>query len=116
MSKIGFCGAKKLNSKIVMISFLIGGKGNVGNEKKRSRQERVELGKSFLSAVSSHDWNLAESLILFADFVTVNDFLCISLDSLWFLTTHVELHGITGLVKKVIDNGAYDFTRAALLT
>jgi hypothetical protein len=42
--------------------------------------------------------------------------LCITLDSIWFLTAQQELHGITGLIKKIIANGAYDFTRAALRT
>ncbi|XP_021752658.1 ankyrin repeat protein SKIP35-like [Chenopodium quinoa] len=116
MSKVGCYGSKKQKSKAVTTSSQVGKKGNVGNEKKLSRQDRIELGKLFQSAVSSHDWDLAESLILFADPLTLNDFLCISLDSIWFLTTHEELHGITGLVKKIIANGAYDFTRAALRT
>ncbi|KNA08478.1 hypothetical protein SOVF_162220 [Spinacia oleracea] len=116
ISKVGCYGAKKQKSKGVTTGSQAGKKGNVGNEKKLSRQDRIELGKLFQSAVSSHDWDLAESLILFADPLTLNDFLCISLDSIWFLTTHEELHGITGLVKKIITNGAYDFTRAALRT
>ncbi|XP_021774725.1 ankyrin repeat protein SKIP35-like [Chenopodium quinoa] len=116
MSKVGCYGSKKQKSKAVTTSSQLGKKGSVGNEKKLSRQDRIELGKLFQSAVSSHDWDLAESLILIADPLTLNDFLCISLDSIWFLTTHEELHGITGLVKKIIANGAYDFTRAALRT
>ncbi|CAI9770943.1 unnamed protein product [Fraxinus pennsylvanica] len=47
---------------------------------------------------------------------TLNDALCISLDSIWFLSAKQELYGITGLIKKIIANGAYDFTRAALRT
>ncbi|RVW69046.1 Ankyrin repeat protein SKIP35 [Vitis vinifera] len=93
-----------------------GKKDKVGNEKKLSRQDRIELGRMFQGAVSSHDWELAESLILLADPHTLNDALCISLDSIWFLSTQEELHGITSLIKKIISNGAYDFTRAALRT
>ncbi|CAO2838324.1 unnamed protein product [Amaranthus hypochondriacus] len=116
ISKVGCCNAKKQKSKVVTISSHVGKKGNVGNEKKFSRQGRIELGKYFQSAVSSHDWYLAENYILIADPATLNDFLCISLDSVWFLATHEELHGITGLIKKIIANGAFDFTRAALRT
>jgi hypothetical protein len=70
----------------------------------------------FQSAVSCHDWEPAESLILLADPQTLNDALCITLDSIWFLSTQQELDGITSLIKKIIANGAYDFTRAALRT
>ncbi|KAL2922412.1 Ankyrin repeat protein SKIP35 [Bienertia sinuspersici] len=116
MAKVGCYGAKKQKSKAATRTSQVAKKGNVGNENKLSRQDRIELGKLFQSAVSSHDWDLAESLILFADPLTLNDFLCISLDSIWFLTTYEELYGITGLIKKIIANGAYDFTRAALRT
>ncbi|XP_059277449.1 ankyrin repeat protein SKIP35-like isoform X1 [Lycium ferocissimum] len=85
-------------------------------EKKLSRQDRIELGRLLQGAVSGSDWELAESLILLADPQTLNDALCIALDSIWFLTSHDELYGITGLIKKIIANGAYDFTRAALRT
>ena len=85
-------------------------------EKKLSRQDRIELGRLFQGAVSSHDWELAESLIKLADPQTLNDALCISLDSIWFLSTHNELDGITALIKTIISNGASDFTRAALRT
>ncbi|KAL8537969.1 hypothetical protein ACS0TY_000061 [Phlomoides rotata] len=47
---------------------------------------------------------------------TLNDVLCISLDSIWFLSTHQEMCGITGIIKKIIANGAYEFTRVALRT
>ncbi|KAK6138597.1 hypothetical protein DH2020_027650 [Rehmannia glutinosa] len=67
-------------------------------------------------AVSSLDWELAESLFLLADSQTLNDVLCISLDSIWFLHTQQELYGITRMIKMIIANGAYDFTRAALRT
>ncbi|XP_009797824.1 ankyrin repeat protein SKIP35-like isoform X2 [Nicotiana sylvestris] len=85
-------------------------------EKKLSRQDRIELGRLFQGAVSGHDWELAESLILLADPQTLNDTLCIALDSIWFLTSQEELYGITGLIKKIIGNGAFDFTRAVLRT
>ncbi|KAL3642163.1 Ankyrin repeat protein skip35 [Castilleja foliolosa] len=101
------CSAEKLKSKLAE---------NVKNEKKLSRQDRIELGRLFQGALSSLDWELAESLILLADPQTLNDALCISLDSIWFLSTQRELCGITRMIKMVIANGAYDFTRAVLRT
>lgn len=86
------------------------------NERKLSRQDRIELGRLFQGAVSSHDWELAESLILLGDPQTLNDALCISLDSIWFLSSKPEMYGITRMIEKIIANGAYDFTRAALRT
>ncbi|KAM0940065.1 putative ankyrin repeat-containing domain superfamily [Dioscorea sansibarensis] len=91
-------------------------KDSDGKERRLSRQDRIELGRLFQGAVSSHDWELAESLILLADPQMLNDALCISLDSIWFLTTRQQLNGITGLIKKIVANGARDFTRAALRT
>ncbi|GMI98740.1 hypothetical protein like AT3G59910 [Hibiscus trionum] len=76
----------------------------------------IELGQLFQGAVSSHDWELAESLILSADPQTLNDALCVTLDATWFLSTHQELYGITELIKKIIASGAYDFTRAIFRT
>ncbi|XP_051126406.1 ankyrin repeat protein SKIP35-like isoform X2 [Andrographis paniculata] len=105
------CGAEKLKARLAASNSETGKNG-----RKLSRQERIELGRSFQGAVSSHDWELAESLILLADPQTLNDALCISLDSIWFLRTQQELYGITGLIKKIVSNGAYDFTRAALRT
>ncbi|KAL6578212.1 Ankyrin repeat protein skip35 [Orobanche minor] len=105
------CGAEKLKSRLAAYESESGKNG-----RKLSRQDRIELGRLFQGAVSSHDWELAESLILLADPQTLNDALCISLDSIWFLSTQQELHGITGLIKKIIANGAYDFTRGALRT
>ncbi|KAG8375849.1 hypothetical protein BUALT_Bualt09G0001900 [Buddleja alternifolia] len=105
------CGAEKLKTRLAASDSEPGKNG-----KKLSRQDRIELGRLFQGAVSSHDWELAESLILLADPQTLNDALCISLDSIWFLSTQLELYGITGLIKKIIANGAYDFTRAALRT
>ncbi|KAJ9173918.1 hypothetical protein P3X46_017005 [Hevea brasiliensis] len=110
------CGAKKLKSHVVVIESEIGNKENIGHDRKLTKQDRIDLGRLFQGAVSSHDWELAESLILLADPQTLNDTLCITLDSIWFLSTQQELHGITGLIKKIIANGAYDFTRAALRT
>ncbi|KAK9664929.1 hypothetical protein RND81_14G078000 [Saponaria officinalis] len=109
MSEVGSFVAKKQKSNVV-------DKGNAENERKVGRQDRIELGKLFESSLSSHEWDLAESLISLADPPILNDFLCISLDSIWFLCTHEEFHAISGVVKKIIANGAYDFTRAALRT
>ncbi|GMH29699.1 hypothetical protein Nepgr_031542 [Nepenthes gracilis] len=116
ISRISCCGGDKYKSKIDMTVSKVGKNGGLGNEKKLSRQERIELCRLFQSAVSAYDWDLAESFILFADPQSLNDFLCISLDSIWFLCTQQELYGVTGLIKKIIANGAYDFTRAALRT
>ncbi|KAJ4968288.1 hypothetical protein NE237_014989 [Protea cynaroides] len=110
------CSPKKHKSKISTADFELRKKDRNGQDKKLSRQDRIELGRMFQGAVSSHDWELAESLILLADPQTLNDALCISLDSIWFLSTEQELHGLTELIKKIIANGAYDFTRAALRT
>jgi len=85
-------------------------------EKKLSRQERVELGRMFQVAVSSHDLEHAESLILLADPQTLNDVLCIALDSIWFLTSRLEVNHITDLIRKIVASGAHDFTRAVLRT
>nr|CAD1819893.1 unnamed protein product [Ananas comosus var. bracteatus] len=84
--------------------------------RKLSRQDRIELSRLFQGAVTSHDWELAESLVPLADLQTLNDALCVALDSIWFLSTNDELRGITGLIKKIVANGANDFTRAALRT
>lgn len=111
------CGsAKKLKSRLVSTDSEFVKDEKMAHEKKLSRQDRIELGRLFQGAVSSHDWELAESLISLADPHTLNDALCISLDSIWFLGSHQELYGITGLIKKIIANGANDFTRAALRT
>ncbi|CAN4076170.1 unnamed protein product [Withania somnifera] len=110
------CGVNKLKARLASSDGEIGINEKSGHEKKLSRQERIELGRLFQGAVSCHDWELAESLILLADPQTLNDALCIALDSVWFLSTQQELYGITGLIKKIISNGAFDFTRAALRT
>lgn len=88
----------------------------LGQERKLNRQDRIELCRLFQGAVSSHDWELAESLIMLADQQTLNDSLCIALDSIWFLSTPQELDGVMALIKMIIANGAYDFTRAAMRT
>lgn len=110
------CSSRKLKSRVGAADSGLSKKEKYGPDKKLSRQDRIELCRLFQGAVSSHDWEFAESLILLADPPTLNDTLCIALDSIWFLSTHQELHGITGLIKKIIANGAYDFTRAALRT
>lgn len=110
------CGAKKVKSGMLSDDSELSKNEKVGHEKKLSRQDRIELGRLFQGAVSSHDWELAESLIFLADPQTLNDALCIALDSIWFLSTQQALDGITGLIKKIIANGAYDFTRSALRT
>ncbi|KAI3975313.1 hypothetical protein MKX01_033553 [Papaver californicum] len=110
------CSATKLKQRMAVEDFELRRKDKNGRDRKLSRPERIELGRMFQSAVSSHDWDLADSLIMLADPQTLNDALCISLDSIWFLNTQQELLGITGLMKKVISQGAYDFTRAALRT
>ncbi|XP_061355007.1 ankyrin repeat protein SKIP35-like [Gastrolobium bilobum] len=116
MSSHYCCNAKKLKSGALTIACELGSNEKIGLEKKLCRQDRIELGRLFQGAVSSHDWELAESLILVADPQTLNDALCITLDSIWFLSTELELNGITGFIRKIIANGAYDFTRAALRT
>ena len=78
-------------------------KGSLGKEKKLSRQDRIELGRLFQNATSSQDWELSERMIDLADLQTLNDLLCISLDSIWFLSTEGELRGITGLIAKIMD-------------
>lgn len=111
------CGAaKKLKSGPETSESEPSNSNNGATEKKLSRQDRIELGRMFLAAVSCHDWELAESLIVLADPQTLNSSLCISLDSVWFLSTEEDLFGITEIIKKLIANGAYDFTRAALRT
>ncbi|KAL5998413.1 Ankyrin repeat protein skip35 [Asimina triloba] len=110
------CSMKKPRSRTAGAEVGLHKKDKSIQERKLNRQDRIELGRIFQGAVSSHDWELAESLILMADPQTLNDALCISLDSIWFLSNQQELQEITGLIEKVISNGAYDFTRAALRT
>ncbi|KAL4182267.1 hypothetical protein AMTRI_Chr12g241650 [Amborella trichopoda] len=76
--------------------------------------EMHALGRKFQTAVSFHNWESAERLIPLADMARLNDAVCIPLDSIWFFSTESELHGIIGLIRTFISNGANDFTRAAL--
>ncbi|CAN7095479.1 unnamed protein product [Brassica rapa subsp. narinosa] len=107
------CSAKKLNFKG---SEDLIDKENNSPQKKLSRQERIELGRVFQGAVTSMDWEHAERLIQLADPQTLNDLLCVGLDSVWFLTTKQEFQGVTGLIKEIVCHGAHDFTRATLRT
>ncbi|KAK7824595.1 ankyrin repeat protein SKIP35 [Quercus suber] len=110
------CSVKNLKSQAFATDSEVRNNEKFGDEKKLSRQDRIELGRLFQTAVSSHDWELADKLIELADPQTLNDALCMTLDSIWFLSTHQELQWITGLIKNIIASGAYDFTRAALRT
>ncbi|RWW26969.1 hypothetical protein BHE74_00004378 [Ensete ventricosum] len=116
ISKGHCCGSKVRSKSSELMESEVQRKDKSKQEKKLSRQERIELGRLFQGAVSSQDLELAENLILLADPQTLNDMLCIALDSIWFLTTRQELNGITGLIKNIVANGANDFTRAALRT
>lgn len=88
----------------------------LGVKRYEHKRDKVEIGRSFQLAVGSHDWSLAESLIPMADVQRLNDGLCITLDSVWFLCTHEELYGATRLIERLVEAGAQDFTRAALRT
>lgn len=103
------CSAKRVDSGSSK-------KEKLGQEKRLSGQDRVKLCRQFQGAVSTYNWELAESLIMPVDPPTLNDELCIALDSVWFLGTHQELEGVTDLIKKIISNGAHDFARAAMRT
>jgi hypothetical protein len=85
-------------------------------ERKLSRQDRVELCRSFQHAVSSHDWESAEGLVGMADAQGLNDVLCVAVDAIWFLSDKDELLAIVGLIRRIVSEGAKDFTRAALRT
>ncbi|CDP19146.1 unnamed protein product [Coffea canephora] len=111
------CGAQKLRCRLANSDSGLAKNDRLrGQDKKLCREDRLELGRLFQGAVSTRDWELADNLIVLADPQALNDTLCIALDSVWFLSTQQELHGITGVMRKVIANGAYDFTRAALRT
>ncbi|CAL9747986.1 unnamed protein product [Musa acuminata subsp. burmannicoides] len=118
ISKDYGCGSKKIRSRasVLMEESEVRSKDKWKQEKKLSRQDRIELGHLFQRVVSSQDSELAENLIQLADPQTLNDMLCIALDSIWFLTSRQELNIITGLIKKIVANGANEFTRAALRT
>ncbi|KAG0497273.1 hypothetical protein HPP92_001964 [Vanilla planifolia] len=111
------CSSKKHKSESsFMLENLEVEKKDKREGRRTSRQERIEHGRSFQEAVSSHDWDFAQRLIMGVDLQILNDALCIALDSIWFLTTRNELNGITHLMKLIITNGARDFTRAILRT
>lgn len=110
------CSNKKHKAGIIVAELDHRQKDKHGQGKKTNRQNRVELGRAFQAAVSSRDLERAESLVVYADLQALNDALCIALDSIWFLSNEEELFGINGLIKKIVVNGANDFTRAALRT
>jgi hypothetical protein len=85
-------------------------------ERKLSRQDRVELCRLFQHAVSSHDWESAEGLVGKADAQGLNDVLCVAVDAIWFLSDRDELQAVVGLIRRIVSTGAKDFTRAALRT
>ncbi|PUZ44145.1 hypothetical protein GQ55_8G067000 [Panicum hallii var. hallii] len=85
-------------------------------ERKLSRQDRVELCRLFQHAVTSQDWESAEGLVGKADTQGLNDVLCVAVDAIWFLSDRDELYAVVGLIKRIVFEGAKDFTRAALRT
>lgn len=85
-------------------------------DRKLSRQDRVELSRLFQRAVSSHDWESADGLLCKADAQGLNDVLCVAVDAIWFLSDKEELYAIVSLIKRIVAAGANDFTRAALRT
>lgn len=85
-------------------------------DRKLSRQDRVELSRLFQRAVSSHDWESADGLLGRADAQGLNDVLCVAVDAIWFLSDKEELYAIVSLIKRIVSAGANDFTRAALRT
>ena len=66
--------------------------------------------------MSSHDWESAEGLVGMADAQGLNDVLCVAVDAIWFLSDRDELLAIVGLIKRVVSEGAKDFTCATLQT
>jgi hypothetical protein len=93
-----------------------GSKSDKQQENKMTKQDRVELGRSFQRAVSSHDWKSAEELVEMADVHGLNDVLCVAVDAIWFLSDREELHAVVALIRRIVSEGAKDFTRAALRT
>lgn len=85
-------------------------------ERKLSRQDRLELNRLFQHAVSAHDWECADGLLATADAQGLNDVLCVAVDAIWFLSDKEELYAIVALIKRIVSAGANDFTRAALRT
>ncbi|KAI4304167.1 hypothetical protein MLD38_039717 [Melastoma candidum] len=106
---------QKLKSRLVTDSGIPMREG-YGEQRRLSRHDRIEFCKMFQRAVSLHNWEIADSLVPLADPQTLNDALCITLDSIWFLSTRSEWNAITSLIRIVVAHGACDFTRAALRT
>jgi hypothetical protein len=90
--------------------------GGRQQDRKLSRHDRVELSRSFQRAVSSHDWESADELVGRADAQGLNDVLCVAVDAIWFLSDKEELHAVVALIRRIVSEGANDFTRAALRT
>ncbi|ERN10628.1 hypothetical protein AMTRI_Chr10g227460 [Amborella trichopoda] len=57
------------------------------NDLRTSKNERIELGWKFQTAVSFHNWEFAESLIPLADMPRLNYAMYIALDSIRFFRT-----------------------------
>ncbi|TVU03620.1 hypothetical protein EJB05_28549 [Eragrostis curvula] len=85
-------------------------------ERKLTKQDRVELSRLFQQKVSSHDWRGAEGLVGMADAHGLNDVLCVAVDAIWFLSDREELQAVVALIRRIVSEGANDFTRAALRT
>ena len=71
---------------------------------------------SFADCSSSQDWESAEGLVGKADTQGLNDVLCVAVDAVWFFSGRDELYAVVGLIKRIVSEGAKDFTRAALRT
>ncbi|CAH2063475.1 unnamed protein product [Thlaspi arvense] len=90
------CSAKKLNFKG---SEDLIEKKNIGQQQKKlNRQDRIEQGRLFQGAVTSLDWELAERLIQLADPQTLNDLLCVGLDS---SKTHSLADSVTVMAQRL---------------
>ncbi|KAF3777732.1 hypothetical protein EJ110_NYTH45270 [Nymphaea thermarum] len=67
---------------------------------KMSREEWLELARRFHIAVSSHSWLSVESLIPCRDQQWLNDALCVTLYSVWFICTCSDVEDVTRLIKR----------------
>uniref|UniRef100_N1QV12 Ankyrin repeat protein SKIP35 n=1 Tax=Aegilops tauschii TaxID=37682 RepID=N1QV12_AEGTA len=85
-------------------------------ERKLSRQDRIELSRLFQHAVSSHDWECTDGFLGKVDAHGFNDVLCMAVDAIWFLSDKEELYAIVSLIKRIVSAGVNDFTCAALRT
>lgn len=70
----------------------------------------------FQRALDSLDWELAERLILSIDLQYCDIGLCMAVGSIWFLYTHQDLDKATQLIKRIVSNGAHDFTKVICQT